>query len=167
MDLSQVHQGVTKRKLKKRVGRGIGTGHGKTAGRGSKGQYASAGAKLFGGLFEGGQTPLFRRLPKRGFSQNAWRKHYHVVNVGDIDRAFAAGERVDPAALKAKGLAKGQADGVRVLGEGDVTKKLTIVAHHVSKSATEKIQAKGGAVEVLPKPKLPVRNKMKPRKAEA
>jgi large subunit ribosomal protein L15 len=164
MDLSQVHQGVTKRKTKKRVGRGIGTGHGKTAGRGSKGQYASAGAKLFGGLFEGGQTPLFRRLPKRGFSHNMWRKHFHVVNVGDIDRVFAAGERVDPAALKAKGLAKGQADGVRVLGEGEVTKKLTIVAHHVSKSAAEKIQAKGGAVEVLPKPKQPVRNKMKPRK---
>jgi large subunit ribosomal protein L15 len=164
MDLSQVHQGVTKRKTKKRVGRGVGTGHGKTAGRGSKGQYASAGAKLFGALFEGGQTPLFRRLPKRGFSQNMWRKHYHVVNVGDIDRAFKDGDKVDPAALKAKGLANGQADGVRVLGEGEVTKKLTIVAHHVSKSAAEKIQAKGGAVEVLPKPKKPVRNKMKPRK---
>ena len=113
MDLSQVHQGVTKRKTKKRVGRGVGTGHGKTAGRGSKGQYASAGAKLFGALFEGGQTPLFRRLPKRGFSQNMWRKHYHVVNVGDIDRAFKDGDKVDPAALKAKGLANGQADGVR------------------------------------------------------
>ena len=167
MDLSQVHQGITKRRQKKRVGRGIGSGHGKTAARGSKGQYASAGAKMFGALFEGGQTPLFRRLPKRGFSQNMWRRHYHVVNVGDIDRVFAAGERVDPEAMKAKGLAKGQADGIRVLGEGDVTKKLTIVAHHVSKSAAEKIQAKGGTVEVIPKPKQPARNKMKPRKAEA
>src|SRR5205807_4418834 len=131
MDLKAVNQGVHRHKRKKRVGRGIGSGHGKTAARGSKGQYASAGAKKFGALFEGGQTPLFRRLPKRGFSQNSWRRHYHVVNIGDIDRLSAAGERVDPAALKAKGLAKGQADGVRVLGEGDVTKTLTIVAHHV------------------------------------
>src|SRR5262249_15476642 len=165
MDLSQVHQGITKRRAKKRVGRGVGSGHGKTASRGSKGQYASAGAKIFGALFEGGQTPLFRRLPKRGFSQNSWRKHYHIVNVGDIDRVFAAGDRVDAAALKAKGLAKGAADGVRILGTGEVTKKLTIVANHVSKSATEKITAKGGAVELIPAPKKPVRNKMKPRKA--
>src|SRR4051794_6586704 len=102
MDLTQVHQGITKRKRKKRVGRGVGSGNGKTAGRGSKGQYASAGAKRFGGLFEGGQTPLFRRIPKRGFSQARHRKYYHVVNVGDIDRVFADGDRVDPAAMKAK-----------------------------------------------------------------
>src|SRR5689334_18565139 len=123
MDLTQVHQGITKRKRKKRVGRGVGSGQGKTGGRGAKGQYASAGAKLFGALFEGGQTPLFRRLPKRGFSQNRFRKHYHVVNVGDIDRVFADGDKVDAAAMKEKGLAKGQADGIRVLGQGDVTKK--------------------------------------------
>jgi large subunit ribosomal protein L15 len=165
MDLSQVHAGVTKRKGKKRVGRGIGSGHGKTASRGSKGQYASAGAKLFSSLFEGGQTPLFRRLPKRGFSHETWRKKYHVVNLVDIDRVFAAGDRVDAASLKSKGLAKGEADGVRILGTGDVSKKFTIVANHVSKSAEEKIKAKGGSIEILPKPKPPVRNKMKPRKA--
>lgn len=167
MDLGQVHQGVHKRKPKKRVGRGIGSGHGKTAGRGHKGQYSSAGANLFGPLFEGGQTPLFRRVPKRGFSQNSWRKHYHEVNVGDLDRCFSDGDTVDPASLKAKGLAKGVADGVRILGQGELTRKLTVVAHHVSKSAAEKIQSRGGSVQILPGPKKPVRNKMKPRQARS
>ncbi len=166
MDLSQVHTGITKRKTKKRVGRGIGSGHGKTASRGNKGQYASAGAKLFGALFEGGQTPLFRRLPKRGFSHQTWRRRFHEVNVGDIDRLFAAGDKVDAESLKIKGLAKGLADGIRILGEGEVTKKFSVVAHHVTKSAEDKIKAKGGSVEILPKPKQPVRNKMKPRKEE-
>ena len=164
MDLSQVHQGVHKRKPKKRVGRGIGSGHGKTASRGHKGQYSSAGAKMFGPLFEGGQTPLFRRLPKRGFSQNSWRRHYHVVNVGDLNDYFADGETVDPASLKAKGLAKGAADGVRILGQGDLQRKLTVAAHHFSKSAAEKIQACGGTVQIIPGPKKPVRNKMKTRR---
>ncbi len=163
MDLNQVHQGVHKRRLKKRVGRGIGSGHGKTAGRGSKGQYASAGAKLFNGLFEGGQMPLYRRTPKRGFSHGSWDKVYHVVNIGDIDRLFSAGETVDQESLKLKGLAKGPADGVRILGTGEVTKKLTVKAHHFSKSAAEKIAAKGGTADVIPPPKRPVRNKMKPR----
>lgn len=165
MDLSTVHHGVHKRKSKKRVGRGIGSGHGKTAGRGSKGQYSSAGAKLFGSLFEGGQTPLFRRSPKRGFSQGSWSKRFLVVNVGDIDAAFSEGDKVDPAALKAKGLAKGVAVGVRILGNGDVTKKLAVSAHHFSKSALEKIQAKGGTAEVIAPPKKPARNKMTPRPA--
>lgn len=167
MDLSQVHEGVTKRKRKKRVGRGVGSGHGKTAGRGHKGQYASAGAKLFSGLFEGGQTPLFRRLPKRGFSQGRFRKTYHIVNVGDLNRLFDDGATVDAASLKKAGLASGPADGVRVLGTGDVTKKLNVVANHVSKSAEEKIKAQGGAVELVPGPKPVVRNKMKPRKAKS
>jgi large subunit ribosomal protein L15 len=165
MDLSQVHVGVQKRKLKKRVGRGIGSGHGKTASRGSKGQYASAGAKLFSSLFEGGQTPLFRRIPKRGFSHETWRLTYHVVNVGDISRLFNEGEPVNAETLKKKGLAKGEAHGVRILGNGEVTKKLAIVANHFSKSAAEKIKAKGGSVELVPAPKKPVRNKMKPRPA--
>ena len=164
MDLSQVHVGVQKRKLKKRVGRGIGSGHGKTASRGSKGQYASAGAKIFSKLFEGGQTPLFRRVPKRGFSHETWRDTSHVVNVGDIDRLFADGDTVNAESLKNKGLAKGPADGVRILGTGEVTKKLTVVANHFSKSAEEKIKAKGGSVALVPGPKRPVRNKMKPRK---
>ena len=163
MDLSAVHQGIHKRKRKKRVGRGIGSGRGKTSTRGSKGQYASAGANLPSKLKEGGQMMLIRRIPKRGFSHATWDKHFLVVNIGDIDQHFAAGETVDHAALKSKGLAKGPADGVRILGNGDLTKKLAIKAHHFSKSALEKIQAKGGTAEVIAPPKKPVKNKMKPR----
>src|SRR6266446_1380807 len=100
MDLSSVHQGVHKLKRKKRVGRGPGSGHGKTASRGSKGQYASAGAKMPHWTFEGGQMPLFRRIPKRGFSHASWDKTYHVVNVGDLN-LFEDGATVDMGALRA------------------------------------------------------------------
>ena len=166
MDLSTIHHGVNKRTRKKRVGRGPGSGHGKTSSRGAKGQWASAGAKKPAFTFEGGQMPLFRRIPKRGFSHETWDKKFHVVNVGDIDKAFSAGDTVDEAALAKVGLAKGPADGVRVLGQGDVTKKLTIKAHHFSKSAEEKIKAKGGTTEVIAPAKKPVRNKMKPKTTE-
>lgn len=163
MDLSTVHHGVHKLKRKKRVGRGIGSGHGKTGSRGAKGQYASAGAGMPHRLHEGGQMKLFRRIPKRGFSHATWDRYFLVVNVGDIDRAFNDGDVVDAAALKAKGLAKGPSDGVRILGTGEVTKKLTVKAHHFSKSAAEKITARGGTTDVIPKPARPKRNKMKPR----
>src|SRR5262245_35265280 len=135
MDLTTVHQGIHKLKKKKRVGRGPGSGHGKTATRGSKGQWASAGAKKPTSLFEGGQMQLFRRIPKRGFSHATWDRHYHVVNVGDLDQAFADGATVDQQVLAEAGLAKGPADGVRVLGNGDLTKRLVVRAHHFSKSA--------------------------------
>jgi large subunit ribosomal protein L15 len=163
MDLSTVHTGVRKRTKKKRVGRGPGSGHGKTASRGAKGQYASAGAKMFHPLFEGGQMKLFRRIPKRGFSHATWDKYFLVVNVGDLNEAFDDGATVDPETLKKAGLANGPCDGVRILGTGEVTKKLSVKAHHFSKSALEKIQAKGGTAEVIPPPKKPVKNKMKPR----
>jgi|SRR5579871_3005270 len=163
MDLSTVHQGVHKRKRKKRVGRGIGSGHGKTASRGIKGQYASAGANMPTAAFEGGQMPLFRRIPKRGFSHATWDKHYHIINVGDLDKAFADGDTVDQEALRRAGLARGKADGVRILGNGELSKRLVIRAHHFSKSATEKITAKGGTTELIPPPKKPKRNKMRPR----
>jgi len=163
MDLSTVHHGVRKLKRKKRVGRGPGSGHGKTASRGSKGQWASAGANMPISVFEGGQMPLFRRIPKRGFSHRTWEKTYHVVNVGDLDKAFADGATVDQEALRKIGLAKGPADGVRILGTGELSKRLTVKAHHFSASAAEKIKAKGGTPEVIPPPKKPVRNKMKPR----
>jgi large subunit ribosomal protein L15 len=163
MDLSTVHQGIHKHRRKKRVGRGIGSGHGKTSTRGSKGQWASAGAKKPTSLFEGGQMQLFRRIPKRGFSHATWDRKFHVVNVGAIDRRFNDGDTVDQEALKKVGLAKGPADGVRILGTGELTKRLTIRAHHFSKSAQEKITAKGGTYEVIPPPKKPVKNKMKPR----
>jgi large subunit ribosomal protein L15 len=163
MDLTNVHAGCQKRKGKKRVGRGIGSGHGKTAGLGHKGQFTSAGARLPGITFVGGQTPLFRRLPKRGFSNRMFAREFNVVNVGDIDALYAAGEEVTVATLRDKGLAKKSLDGVRILGEGDVTKKLVVKAHHFSKSAREKIEAKGGKCELVAPPKKPVRNKMKPR----
>jgi large subunit ribosomal protein L15 len=164
MDLTSVHVGIHKARGKKRVGRGVGSGHGKTASRGSKGQWASAGAKKPTQLFEGGQMQLFRRIPKRGFSHATWDKFFLIVNVGDLSLAFNDGDTVDEEALKKIGLAKGPADGVRILGNGELTKKLVVKAHHFSKSAAEKIAAKGGTAETIPPPKRPVRNKMKPRK---
>jgi large subunit ribosomal protein L15 len=166
MDLSTVHQGVHRRKRKKRVGRGPGSGHGKTATRGSKGQWASAGANRPTPLFEGGQMQLFRRIPKRGFSHATWDRHYHIVNVGDLDRRFNDGETVDPDTLRKVGLTKGQADGVRILGDGELTKRLVVRAHHFSKSAAAKITARGGSTEVIPPPRKPKKNKMRPRPAK-
>jgi len=163
MDLTSVSSGVAKRKLKRRVGRGIGSGQGKTAGLGHKGQYASAGARLPGGLFEGGQMPLYRRWPKRGFSHATWDKDYAVINVGDLEQLDAKSV-VDLAALKKKGLINGTFDGLRVLGEGELTKPFTVRAHHFSKSAKDKIERGGGTTEVIPGPKKPVRNKMGSKK---
>jgi len=165
MDLSTVHTGLPKRKKKKRVGRGIGSGHGKTGSRGSKGQYASAGAEMFGALFEGGQTPLYRRVPKRGFSHRSWDVPTMVINVGDIDSAADAGADVTLDFLLEKKVLKGSSRRLRVLGTGDVKKKLTVRAHHFSASAKEKIEKAGGQAVVIEPPKQPVRNKMKPRPA--
>ena len=162
MNLGSLRPAEGSRQTRKRVGRGIGSGHGKTSTRGHKGQWASAGAKKPAVMFEGGQMQLFRRIPKRGFSHATWDKKYHVVNVGDLNR-FNDGDTVDAEALRKTGLAKGPADGVRILGTGDLTKKLTVRAHHFSKSAQEKISARGGTAEVIPPPKKPKRNKMKPR----
>ena len=159
MDLTNLSTGVEKRRKKKRVGRGPGSGHGKTASRGHKGQYASAGAEMPGQLFVGGQTPLHRRFPKRGFSNATWAKEWAIVNVGDLDK-FDAGATVDAAALKARRIVTGTWDGLRVLGNGDVKKKLTVKAEHFSGSAKQKIEAAGGTCEVIPGPKKPVRNKM-------
>ena len=163
MDLSTVHHGIHKHKRKKRVGRGPGSGHGKTATRGAKGQWASAGAKKPVSMFEGGQMQLFRRIPKRGFSNARFARDFLIVNVGDLDTAFNDGDVVDQTSLRQKGLANGPADGVRILGTGEVTKRLVVKAHHFSKSAAEKIAAKGGTTEVIPPPARPKRNKMKPR----
>ncbi|MFE8599516.1 50S ribosomal protein L15 [Archangium violaceum] len=132
---------------KKRVGRGQGSGLGKTAGRGGKGQKARSGNMRFEG-FEGGQSPLQRRLPKFGFiSPN--RTIYAVVNLADLE-AFDAGATVDEAALKARGLVKGRYDGVKVLGNGKLSKKLTVRAHKLSATAREAVEKAGGSVEELP-----------------
>ncbi|MBP3960026.1 50S ribosomal protein L15 [Gemmata sp. G18] len=166
MDLTTVSSpGVDKRKLKRRVGRGIGSGHGKTCGLGHKGQYASAGARLPSGLFEGGQMPLFRRWPKRGFSHATWDKTAAVVNVGDLDQ-FDANSTVDMASLKDRRLVVGTFDHLRILGDGAtvLTKKLTVRADHFTKAAKAAIEKAGGTCDVIPKPKKPVRNKMGSKK---
>lgn len=164
MDLTTVSIGVHKRKPKRRVGRGIGSGHGKTCGRGTKGQYSNSGSEFPGPLFEGGQMPLYRRLPKRGFSHATWDKVYAVVNVGDLEARFEAGSVVDLPALKAKRLVVGTFDGVRILGDGALTKKLTVKAHHFSKSAAEKITRAGGTCETIPGPQPVPKNKMGSRR---
>jgi large subunit ribosomal protein L15 len=163
MDLSTVHTGCQRNKRKKRVGRGIGSGHGKTCGLGHKGQYASAGARMFSKLFEGGQTPLFRRSPKRGFSHRTWDVPAVVINIGDIDAVEGLGSQITLDVLKEKGVIKGTAEHLRILGNGEVRRALSIRAHHFSASAKEKIEKAGGKVEIIPPPKKPVRNKMKPR----
>jgi large subunit ribosomal protein L15 len=114
-------------------------------------------------MYEGGQMPLLRRIPKRGFSHNTWRGVWAVVNVGDLDKHFADGAVVDQETLRRAGLAKGPMDGVRILGTGELTKRLTVRANHFSKSAAEKIQARGGTAEILPGPQPPKKGKMKPK----
>ncbi len=130
-----------------RKGRGTGTGLGKTAGRGQKGQKARAGGGK-GPYFEGGQTPLQRRMPKRGFT-NIFKAEYVVINLKQLNDRFAAGSVVTPEVLVESGLVKNVQDGVRILGNGEITKALTIKAHGFSKSAAEKIAAAGGQVEVI------------------
>ena len=131
---------------KKRVGRGPGSGLGVRAGRGQKGQKSRSGySQRFG--FEGGQMPLYRRLPKRGFT-NTFRKEYIVLNVRDLNR-FKDGTEVSPQSLIEAGYVKNMRDGLRILGEGDLTRKLTVRAHHFTASARAKIEAAGGSAEVL------------------
>ena len=128
-----------------RVGRGVGSGWGKTAGRGHKGQKSRAGGFHKVG-FEGGQMPLYRLLPKRGF-KNIWAKEYAEVNVSVLNR-FEDGTTVDPVALVEAGILKNVRDGVRILGNGELEKKLTVVANGFTKSAKAKIEAAGGKVVV-------------------
>ncbi|MDD3269380.1 MAG: 50S ribosomal protein L15 [Syntrophomonadaceae bacterium] len=130
----------------KRVGRGIGSGHGKTSTRGHKGQKSRSGGGVRIG-FEGGQMPLQRRLPKRGFT-NIFKKEYAIVNVKDLN-IFSDGTEVTPELLYNAGLVKKIKTGVKILGDGDLDKKLVVKAHKISKQAEEKVTAKGGKVEVI------------------
>ncbi len=134
------------RKAGKRVGRGPGSGHGKTACRGHKGQKSRSGGGPRPG-FEGGQMPLQRRLPKRGFS-NLFRKQYSVVNVRDLDR-FEPNAQVDTEALMERGLVKQVRDGVKLLGNGDISHPLQIKVHKVSRTARQKVEAAGGTVDLV------------------
>ena len=134
-------------KARKRVGRGPGSGTGKTAGRGENGQKSRSGAGVRVG-FEGGQTPLFRRLPKRGFSNAKFKKVYAVINLSDLNR-FENGAEVTPEILKDMGLVKNALDGIKVLGSGKLEKKLTVKANKFSASAFEQIEKLGGKAEVI------------------
>jgi len=133
-------------KVAKRKGRGVGTGNGKTGGRGHKGQKARSGASIRPG-FEGGQMPLARRVPKRGFN-NIFATKYAFVNVSDLE-VFRSGSTVDAAALLEKRLISKELDGVKILGNGELTKKLTVKAAKFSESAKAKIEAAGGKAEVI------------------
>lgn len=146
MNLNELKPVEGARHYKKRVGRGVGSGMGKTSTRGHKGQNARSGGGVRPG-YEGGQTPLFKRLPKRGFT-NISRKEYAVVNLDDIERCFESGAVVDVEALKAVGLVKKEYEGVKILGKGELSKAFTVKAAKFSKSATEKITAAGGTIEV-------------------
>jgi large subunit ribosomal protein L15 len=130
----------------KRVGRGPGSGHGKTSTRGHKGQKARSGGGVRPG-FEGGQMPLQRRIPKRGFT-NIFKKEYAIVNIRDLN-SFENGSEINPEVLLNAGLINSTKDGVKILGDGELEKKLTVRAHKISRQAEEKITARGGRVEVI------------------
>lgn len=163
MRLNDVHVRIHKHKKPRRVGRGPGSGHGKTAGRGHKGQGQLAGWTTHP-AFEGGQMPLSRRVPKRGF-HNRWAKVVTAVNVGALGRLFQDGDEVTPERLRAAGLISGRFDFVKILGDGELDKRLIVSAHRFSRTAAEKIEARGGQVVILPGP-APVVNKRK-QKAQA
>ena len=146
MKLHELQSAAGSRKERNRVGRGQGSGNGKTAGRGSKGQKARSGGGVRLG-FEGGQTPLFRRLPKRGF-QNINRKEYAVVNLETLNR-FEDGQEVTAAVLVEAGIVKNEKDGIKVLANGKLERKLTVKANKFSQAAKEAIEAAGGTVEVI------------------
>ena len=138
-------EGATKER--KRLGRGVGSGTGKTSGKGHKGQNARSGGGVRPG-FEGGQLPLFRRLPKRGFSNADFKVRYAVINLSDLNR-FEAGAVVTPEILKEMGLVKNQLDGIKVLGNGTLEKKVNVKAHKFSSVAKEQIEKMGGKAEVI------------------
>ena len=147
MELHDLHPAKGAKKTRKRIGRGPGSGTGKTAGKGHKGQKSRSGySRRYG--FEGGQMPLVRRIPKRGFT-NIFRLEFQVVNLRDLDRSFADGEAVSVEALVEKGLVRGGKRPVKVLGDGDLTKKLTVQVHKFSASAKAGIEKAGGSCEVV------------------
>lgn len=146
MNLHELSPAPGSKKTRTRVGRGIGSGLGKTSGRGMKGQNSRSGGGVRTG-FEGGQMPIYRRLPKRGF-KNIFAKQFAEVNVAELNR-FEDGAIVDPVALIEIGILKNVRDGIRILGNGEITKKLTVIANGFTKTAEAKITAAGGKVEVI------------------
>ena len=163
MNLNDVNRGIQKNRAPKRLGRGIGSGQGKTAGRGHKGQWSHNGVSFLS-IFQGGTMPLVRRVPKRGCN-NRWAKTVLIVNVGDLNGAFKSGDKVTPETLAEAKLVQGNYDELKILGNGEVTKKLKISAHRFSQSATEKITAAGGEAIVLPGKAPVVKGQKKAAKA--
>lgn len=159
MIIDDVHRGITKNKKRKRVGRGPGSGHGKTSTRGHKGYFSRAGSSRRAN-FEGGQTPLARRVAKRGFSNARFAKKVVIVNLSTLEERYEAGETVSPETLAEKRILSGRYDILKVLGDGELTKSLTVVAHRFSKSAAEAISKAGGKTETiaLPEKVLPKRH---------
>ena len=147
MKLNELRYNEGHKKAIKRLGRGASSGTGKTSGKGQKGQNARSGGGVRPG-FEGGQLPLFRRLPKRGFSNAMFKKVYAVINVSDLNR-FEEGTEVTPELLFEMGIIKNALSGIKVLGNGEITKKLTVRAHKFSGIAKQKIEAAGGKAEVM------------------
>ena len=147
MKLNTMHPAVGATQERKRIGRGIGSGNGKTAGKGHKGQNARSGGGVRPG-FEGGQLPLFRRLPKRGFSNAKFKTVYATINLSDLNK-FEDGAVVTPELLKEMGLVKNQLDGIKVLGNGTLERKLTVRAHKFSATAQAEIERLGGKIEVM------------------
>jgi large subunit ribosomal protein L15 len=145
MNLSALKPPAGQKRAPRRVGRGMGSGRGKTAGRGQKGQLSVSGYRQMRG-FEGGQMPLHRRLPKRGFT-NIFKKHYAIVNVGRLEQL--AGESFSPERLLELGVIKKLGHGLKILGAGELTRSIQVQAHLFSKSALQKIQAAGGSVELI------------------
>jgi large subunit ribosomal protein L15 len=150
---------VGKHKARKRVGRGRGSGLGKTAGRGSKGAMSRSGAKRFS-LYEGGSIPQFRHFPKRGFNNKTFATRFEVVNISELER-FDDGTEVGIAQLSAAGLIAGSASKVKILGDGELTKKLQVVAHKFSKNAEQKITDCGGTATKLSTEVKPIKRKQK------
>jgi len=146
MILDDVHRGIQANRKRKRIGRGSGSGHGKTSGRGHKGYGSRAGSsrRL---TFEGGQMPLARRIAKRGFNNKAFASNVAIVNLSAINNAYQSGDQVNAESLLKHGLINSNFDVVKILGNGELTKKLTVIAHRFSKSAAEKINAAGGSIE--------------------
>ena len=162
MNLDDVNRGIQKHRRRKRLGRGIGSGHGKTCGKGHKGQRSRAGYSRKP-VFQGGAMPLVRRVPKRGFN-NKFAIRVQILNLAALETSFQDGEDVNLESLLTKSLAKGRFDELKILGNGQLSKKLRVSAHQFSKSAAEKIKKAGGEVVILPA-KTPVEAKKRQAKA--
>jgi large subunit ribosomal protein L15 len=148
MELNELKPAPGSKKTRKRVGRGESSGQGKTSGKGSNGQKSRSGTYIRLG-FEGGQNPLIKRVPKRGFSNHRFKKEYALVNLAALEDLFDDGAEVTPEVLMGLGVIKKLHDGLKVLGDGDISKKFIVKAHKISASAKDKIEAAGGTAEVI------------------